>query len=269
MSEVPFATSRRGLGPILAVASHHGHDVRSDAAPWMLLDDATRRREEDPGTGEWAALGDSSIVVHRSRFETDVNRPPELAVYRCPEDAWGLCVWSPQMPSEVFDESLRQYETFYDKLRSALDVLVAAHGTVIVLDLHTYNHRRTGPDSRGDDPYADPEINLGTGTMDRARWAHIVDRFVADLRDFKFRERHLDVRENVRFRGGHLPNWIHTEYPESVCALAIEVKKFFMDEWTGVRDDSQHADIMAAIGSTLPGLREELSNACASAHTRI
>jgi N-formylglutamate deformylase len=261
MTDAPFATIRLGAGPILAIASHHGHDIRNEARPWMLLGEAERLREEDPFTGDWTGLGDSSIVVHRSRFETDVNRPPELAVYRRPEDAWGLSVWSPETPGEIFTQSLRQYAAFYADLRRALDSIIAVHGVAIVLDLHTYNHRRGGPQAAFDDPDANPEINLGTGTMDRSRWAGVVDRFLTDLRSHDFRRRRLDVCENVRFRGGHLPLWIHATYPESVCALAIEVKKFFMDEWTGVRDESEHADILEALCSTLPGLNEELANA--------
>jgi hypothetical protein len=131
----------------------------------------------------------------------------------------------------------------------------------VVLDLHTYNHRRGGPAAAYDDPAANPEINLGTGTMSRPQWAPVVNRFLDDLRRFRYCNRSLDVRENVRFRGGHLPQWVHTEYPDTVCALAVEVKKFFMDEWTGTRDEREHSAIMNALRSTLPGLREELANA--------
>lgn len=261
MNDAPFATIRQGAGPILAIASHHGHDIRSEARPWMLLGEAERLHEEDPFTGDWTGLGDSSIIVHRSRFEADVNRPPDFAVYRRPEDAWGLSVWSPETPDEVFAQSLRQYDAFYADLRRVLDSIVAIHGMAIVLDLHTYNHRRGGPHAAFDDPDANPEVNLGTGMMDRSRWAGVVDRFVADLRSHDFRGSRLDVRENVRFRGGHLPLWIHSTYPEAVCALAIEVKKFFMDEWTGRRDESQHEEILEALRGTLPGLNEELMNA--------
>jgi N-formylglutamate deformylase len=259
--DLPFETTWHAAGPLLAIAAHDGHTLRPDASPWILLDDAARLREEDPWTGEWTSLGDRSIVVNHSRFEADVNRPRELALYQCPEDAWGLSVWSPDTPSHVFERSLGFYDDFYNTLRCILDEVTALYGRVVVLDLHTYNHRRAGCDALCDDPSLNPEINLGTGTMDRTRWASLVDRFVHDLRAFPFRGRTLDVRENVRFRGGYIPTWVHTEYPETACALAIEVKKFFMDEWTGVRDVSMHSEIMEALRSTLPGLREELANA--------
>jgi hypothetical protein len=40
--------------------------------------------------------------------------------------------------------------------------------------------------------------------------------------------------------------------------LAIEVKKFFMDEWTGELDAAQHTAIGRALAETVPGVLEEL-----------
>jgi hypothetical protein len=78
------------------------------------------------------------------------------------------------------------------------------------------------------------------------------------MRSHDFLGRRLDVRENVKFFGGQLPRWIHETFPHSVCALAIEVKKFFMNEWTGELDSKQHE----ALGHTLAGaanaVRDEL-----------
>ena len=47
----------------------------------------------------------------------------------------------------------------------------------------------------------------------------------------------MDVRENVRFRGGELSRWVNERYRDRGCALAIEFKKMFMDEWTGTVDE--------------------------------
>lgn len=72
--------------------------------------------------------------------------------------------------------------------------------------------------------------------------------------------RRLDLRENVCFRGGHLASWVHSRYPQSGCALAVEVKKFFMDEWTGVGDTAMLQVVSAALAETVPdvltGLRQ-------------
>ena len=53
--------------------------------------------------------------------------------------------------------------------------------------------------------------------------------------------RPLDVRENVRFKGRQLAAFVHERFPTTGCALAIEVKKTFMDEWTGVVDEEHLA----------------------------
>jgi len=86
----------------------------------------------------------------------------------------------------------------------------------------------------------------------------VVERFIKDLRDFDFLGRHLDVRENVKFQGRQLAHWIHQRFPESACVLAVEFKKFFMDEWTGEGYESEIQAIHDALQSTLPGIVDEL-----------
>lgn len=248
----------RGQGPIVATAIHDGHDVRSDALARMAISEADRLREEDPFTGEWTDVGPTRIIGLRSRFEVDLNRPREKAVYMTPEDAWGLQIWQEAPPADFLDRSLAVYDAFYAEVRGLLRRMVDRYGRVVVLDLHTYNHRRQGPGGPVADQRENPDVNIGTGTMDRKRWANVVDRFIVDLRNFDFMGRHLDVRENVKFRGGAFPTWIHREFPENVCALAVEVKKFFMDEWTGQPDEAQKAAVLKALKSTIWGIHEEL-----------
>ena len=91
------------------------------------------------------------------------------------------------------------------------------------------------------------------------RWAHVVDPFMEKLRAFEFRGRHMDVRENVAFQGrGEQTRFIHEAFPETGCAIAIEFKKFFMDEWTGLPDRQALVAMRAMIRSTLPVLEESL-----------
>jgi N-formylglutamate amidohydrolase len=184
----------------------------------------------------------------------DVNRPRAGAIYRRPADAWGLDVWRPGVPAALFEKSLQLYDEFYSQLRQVLDGLAQRHGRFVVLDLHTYNHSRQGMA-----PDRNPEINLGTGTINRPQWTRLVDRFASDLQNFDFLGRPLDVRENVRFQGGQIPRWIHENYPEQGCAIAVEVRKFFMDEWTGQCNEVQYAAIYEALASTVPGLLEEIA----------
>jgi N-formylglutamate deformylase len=248
-----------GDGPLIAVAVHHGHAIRQDIAEFLALSPRDRLREEDPYTGRWTTIAPSRFVVERSRFEVDLNRPREKAVYLDPVDAWGLSVWKEPLPPAVLAKSLATYDRFYRTLDRAIRRLIRRHGRVVVLDLHSYNYRRAGPDMPPEDPAANPDINIGTGTMDRPRWARIVDRAVADLGECEVLGRKLDVRENVRFFGGHVPRWVHETFPGSACALAVEVKKFFMDEWTGELDELQFAAVGQALAAMMPGLIEELN----------
>jgi N-formylglutamate amidohydrolase len=247
-----------GEGPLVAAAIHSGHAVRSELADLLALGEAERRYEEDPFTDAWASVAPTRIVLFRSRFELDLNRPREKAVYRQPEDAWGLRVWKRRLPGAVVERSLAQYDAFYRQVRFLLEGLVERFGRVVVFDLHTYNHRRLGADAPAADPQQNPEVNVGTGTMDRRRWGPVVDRFVAELGDFDFLGRRLDVRENVKFQGGHFSRWIHRTFPHSVCSLAVEVKKFFMDEWTGEVETEPHRAVEQALGAAAAGMLEEL-----------
>lgn len=250
-----------GHGPVVAVALHDGHDVRADVAALFAMTESDRWREEDPFTATWTAVGDTRIVVRRSRFEFDLNRPREKAVYLEPEDAWGLPVWQTKPSMEIIARSLAEYDAFYATVGRVFADLERRFGRFVVFDLHTYNHRRLGSQALSADPRYNPEVNLGTGMLDRNRWAPVVERFLTDLQDFDFLGRRLDVRENIKFWGGHFPYWVHQTFPESACVLSIEVKKFFMDEWSNELDLTQLDAIRCALQSTVPGVLDALMQA--------
>jgi N-formylglutamate deformylase len=231
VSRMPPWSIDVGDGPIVATAIHSGHELRPEVAEWMAIGGAERLREEDPLTDIWTSVGDSSIRVYRSRFEVDLNRPKDKAIAQNPEDSWGLTVWRERPPATVIERSLVEYDTFYDEVDALLDFLLGRWNRILVLDLHSYNHRRDGPARPGASPLCNPEVNIGTGTMDRERWAPLVDTFIAALRNQEINDRALDVRENVKFQGGYFPLSLHSRYPDNVCVLSLEFKKIFMDEW--------------------------------------
>jgi N-formylglutamate amidohydrolase len=247
-----------GGGPIVACAVHAGSEVRSEALRHMALRRRQRLLEEDPYTDQLTAAAGTSVVVHRSRFEVDMNRARDRAIYRAPGDAWGLTVWRRPLPAAVRQRSLRLYDRFYADLSAVLSAAGTGGRPFVVLDLHSYNHRRSGPALPPADPAANPEINIGTGSLDRERWGGLVERFMADLRSVEVAGRPLDVRENVRFRGGHLSRWVHATFPGQACCLAVEVKKFFMDVWTGEIDEPVWAGVREALAASIPGLAGSL-----------
>jgi hypothetical protein len=257
---------KKGNTPLVAAAIHNGHAVRKEVANLLALDENSRLREEDPFTARWVTIADTQIVGLRSRFEVDLNRPREKAIYLTPKDAWGLPVWQRPPNAQILVRSLAQYDTFYAEVQKQFTDLAERFGRFVVFDLHSYNHRRAGPAGPPADPAGNPEVNLGTGTLDRERWGPLIDRFLADLRAFDFLGRRLDVRENVKFRGGQFSRWTHQTFPQSGCVLAIEFKKFFMDEWTGEPDELQLETIRQALQTTVPGVLEILEHMQRSNH---
>jgi len=258
LDEPPY-TIDRGDGPLVAAALHDAHAVRPEIRDLLALSDAERRREEDPFTAPWTEVGDHRIVARRSRFEVDQNRPRDGAVYLEPEQAWGLEVWRRRPPDALVARSLSIWDRFHAEVGALFVDLAARYGRFVVFDLHSYNQRRGGPEAEPDDPRENPEVNLGTGSLDRERWEPVVERFLAELRRFDFLGRRLDVRENVRFLGGDLARWAHGAFPGSACVLAIEWKKFFMDEWTGEPFPRVTAEIRRALAAAAAGVREELA----------
>jgi N-formylglutamate amidohydrolase len=238
--------------PLVATAIHDGHALRPEVARYAALDDATRLREEDPWTRLFTRVAPNRVVGLRSRFEVDLNRPRDKAVYERPEDAWGLHVWSERPPDSVLETSRALHDEFYEELTALLEELVVTHGGFVLLDVHSYNHRRAGAEEPYDDPGANPEVNVGTGTVDRHRWGPLVDRFVTELGATG-----LDVRENVRFKGAYLSRFVNERFPTG-CSLALEFKKTFMAEWTGEVDEERIEELTAMLRHAVPGLIEEL-----------
>ena len=211
---------------MIATAIHNGNEVRASLASQMKLDPLTRRREEDAYTELLIADFPTRVVVHRSRFEVDINRPRSEAVYGGPDDAWGLDIWSSELSEQQIETSLRLHDGFYEDLAFMLDHLVDRHGGFVLFDVHSYNHRRNGPDQPPEDPIDNPQVNLGTGTLPE-RWGRVAKVFLESLRVDE-----IDARENVKFEGRRLAEFVHERYGDIACALAIEFRKDYLDEWT-------------------------------------
>ncbi len=233
-------TVTRGASPIVASAIHDGTGLRAEVAATMSLGDRDRLREEDPFTGQVIAGVDNHIIVHRSRFEFDLNRGADGAIYETPDQSWGLRVWEGQLDRAIFDRSLAIHAAYYRMLGGYLDDIAREHDRFVLLDVHSYNHRRDGPEGAATPQEEAPDINIGTFSMPREQWAFLLDPLIEAVRGFDFNGRHLDVRENIAFQGkGEQTRFVHDRYPGKACAIAIEFKKFFMDEWSGQPDPAE------------------------------
>lgn len=245
--------------PIIAAAIHDGHKIRNDLNDYIFIDDKGRLREEDPYTGKWITISPNNILIEDSRFETDLNRPREKAVYLKPEDSWGLKVWKEELPEKLYKDSLKKYDSFYSELKIFLDKLTETNAHIVIYDLHSYNYKRNGPNEPPEEDSLNPELNLGTGTLNREMWGNVIDRFMEDMKSFNFLGRNLDVRENIKFKGGYFPKWVHQNYPDNVCCLSIEFRKFFMDEWSGKPNEANISEIKKVLSSSTEGVLEELN----------
>jgi N-formylglutamate deformylase len=244
---------------VVATSVHAGHDLRAEIAAAMVLDEDVRLREEDPHTDVIAAAVDSRVLTGRSRFEVDLNRPREEAVYREPADCWGLDVWADgTLSDDLTAGSLAVYDEFYARLGERLDA-VAARGPFVLLDVHSYNHRRDGVDADPEPAEDNPVVNVGTGTLDSDRFGRLRDDFMETLSKQHVGGEPLDVRENVKFQGRAVSWFVHDRYPGVGCCLALEFKKTFMDEWTAEVDHDLLAETVRALGATVPVLEQALA----------
>ncbi len=246
--------------PVVAVAIHDGRSIRDELLPLLAISPEERFREEDAFTSVWTHIAPTRVVATRSRFEVDFNRPRHRSVYLTPKDAWGLKVWKSTLPTDAIEHSRALYDAFYDQMRSLFDELAAQHGQFFVYDLHSYNHQRGGPDADYCDPKDNPQINICTGGMDLDRCGVVVDRFEEALSSYNFLGGKLDVRRNVRFRATRFSRWVHENYPGVGISLALEVSKFYMNEWTGAPNEEPMHAITAALRSTVKPVYQAMSS---------
>ncbi len=244
--------------PFVCTAIHNGHDISADLLPAMAIDENVRLREEDPQTEYFTTIAQNRIICSQSRFECDLNRIREKAVYIKPEDAWGLKVRNELFNENHVDKALAYYDTFYRRVEMLFREMVQTHNKFFVYDIHSYNHHREGPKASFDDPQKNPEIIIGTSNMPES-WLPLIDKVRSQLLNFDFNGRKLDVRVNVKFPGGNFSRWIHRTFPEHACSIAIEFKKIFMDEWTGEFFPEVMELLKNALASTKPVILEFFS----------
>ena len=248
------------MSPIVATAIHEGHSVRAELQHLYALSSDERLREEDPFTEFTMRDVPNRVIFHRSRFEVDINRSRDGAIYLEPEQAWGLQVWTERLSPDHVEASLEVHDDYYDMLLALLKGIERRHGRFVVLDIHSYNHRREGPMAAATEPSRAPDINIGTISMDRARWSHVLEALMDHFRSFDINGRPLDVQENVAFQGkGEQTRFIHQHFPVTGCAIAVEFKKFFMDEWTGEPDLDVLERLRHIIASAVPVLEQALA----------
>lgn len=217
--------------PFWALAIHDGHEIDEPLLAYLNLTESERLREEDPHTAAIAALPVNRLVVSTSRFQLDINRDKENAVYLRPEQAWGLSVWRDDLPPSFVQQLYQHHDHLYGIMDRLIERTVQQYGYFVVYDVHSYNAKRSGP-HEAIDQVGNPQIILGT-LHNHDKWHGLARAFIKSVEQ-QASSKPIDIRENVKFGGGNLSKYINRKYGDYGCVLSIEFRKDnFMDEWTG------------------------------------
>lgn len=245
--------------PLIALALHDGHYIPPEVLAYINLSENERFREEDPYTAYMADLPVNKVIVNTSRFYVDLNRFEDQAIYKQPKDAWGLHVWKSEFPTELEAKQLDYYHQFYSEMDSLMQNVIQNHGYFIILDIHSYNHRRENATLEAEKS-ENPEINIGSEN-NHSKWRSAISNYTNFLSRCTINGHSPDVRENIKFKGGGFSQWVNQHYTEQGCIISIEFKKTFMDEWTGRGYIDHIQDIHQALIESIPFLNEEIKSA--------
>ncbi len=140
-------------------AVHDGHQFRKELWDACLHTEYERWYEEDPATKEMVKTHPIVIAGMDSRFEYDLNRAPENAIY---EDAWGKQLWETPISDEMKQKSLEKHDNFYKVVHALIHKIEQLYGCCVVYDMHSYNWQRWDREV--------PTWNLGTSNVDQQRY---------------------------------------------------------------------------------------------------
>jgi len=208
--------------PAVCTAIHAGHAVQEELHDKLLLSETERRYEEDPFTGDMLASLPIVLEALDSRYQYDLNRLPEEAIY---DEAWGKKVWKEPLTEKEKQASIARHDSYYRVLHSLLTVLEKLFARCIIYDLHSYNHKRLTA--------ATPLFNIGTHFISMDEYQPVVDHLRGLLLKTEFPNiKNRLALDDVFLGKGYQAAFIHEQHNRSLC-IPLEIKKVYMDETTG------------------------------------
>ena len=219
-SDYSFTIKIEEYVPYVCAAVHDGHQFRKELWQNCLHTEYERWYEEDPCTKEMIAEHRIVIAGLDSRFEYDLNRAPESAIY---EDAWGKQLWKSPLPLEMKEKSLAKHDAFYDVVEALILKLEEKYEKCIVYDMHSYNWQRWEREV--------PTWNLGTANVDN-------NRFGTDIEEWRLILEQMPLPNGIKstskvndtFQGnGYFLKFITQKF-ENTLVLATEIAKVYCDE---------------------------------------
>lgn len=223
-SDYAFTIKIDDYVPYVCAAVHNGHQFRKELWAKCLHTAYDRWYEEDPETENMVKHHPIVISGLDSRFEYDLNRDPDNAIY---DDAWGKKLWKEPLSEDEKSRSLEKHQNFYKIVHALITTLEQKFGCCIVYDMHSYNWKRWDREV--------PTWNLGTSNIDNERFKNSIEDWRKDLSEIKLPNGiPTTAKVNDTFQGnGYFLKFITTNFPHTLV-LATEVAKIYCDEETQV-----------------------------------
>jgi len=232
--------------PYVCGAVHDGHQFRKDLWDNCLHSEYDRWYEEDPETKNMVISHPILISGRDSRFEYDLNRDPENAVF---DTAWGKQLWKNPLPEEEKANSLQKHANFYKVVKALISKIEEKFGVCVVYDMHSYNWQRWDREV--------PTWNLGTSNIDNNRFGEQVESWRQMLASIELPNNiKQTAKVNDTFQGnGYFLKFITNTF-ENTLVLATEIAKVYCDEYKQVI----YPEVVAAVEQQLEALIPKHAN---------
>lgn len=231
-------------------AVHDGHQFRKSLWEYCMHTEYERWYEEDPCTKQMVQTQPIVIAGCDSRFEYDLNRAPDTAIY---DDAWGKQLWKSTLPTKERNHSLEKHSNFYTVVQALITKLESLHKRVLVFDMHSYNWKRWDREV--------PTWNLGTANIDNERFGALAKSWSDKLGGMKLpNEIKSTSKINDTFQGnGYFLKYI-TQNFDNTLVLATEISKVYCDELTGVMYPEVVTSVENQLKELIPLQAKEFQN---------
>ena len=244
-SDYSFTLKIESYVPYICGAVHDGHQFRKELWENCLHTEFDRWYEEDPETKNMVNSHPILIAGCDSRFEYDLNRFPEEAVF---ETAWGKQLWKRPLDSIQKQKSLDKHTSFYKVVHALVKKIESKFGAAIVYDMHSYNWQRWDREV--------PTWNLGTSNIDNERFGEIIESWRDMLSKMKLPNgiKSTSAINNTFYGNGYFLRYITKEF-KNTLVLATEIAKVYCDEYNQVI----FPEVVASVEEQLRGLIKEHS----------
>ncbi len=246
-----FTIKIESYAPFVCGAVHDGHQFRKSLWENCLHTEYERWYEEDPCTKQMVNSFPIVIAGCDSRFEYDLNREPEHAIY---EDAWGKRLWKKNLSKEEKKASLQKHTNFYRVVHELISKLETDFKKVIVFDMHSYNWKRWDREV--------PVWNLGTANIDTVRYGSLVEKWRIKLGSMQLPNGIKSTSKvNDTFQGnGYFLKYITQNFKDTLV-LATEISKIYCDELTGVIYPEVVQSVEEHLKELIPDMVQEFEEA--------